>query len=323
MKTKQIIVIISLFLSCFNAIAQSPTNCSYALSLCPSRSATLQTKPEHCYNGNARLFFQFEAANTLSTGTSFTYSVSGGATNSYKVYGPFNDSDNPCDLISSFQAPIIIQNTGNVSTSTTLTFNVVAGKKYYVEIVANACGGTISLTDNSNVSTPIVKCGDLDNINLCEECIPKFLPTNGKYVLSAWVKEDAAPSTTTTYTKPSIVVTAGGTALPAFTPTGQIIDGWQRVEGVFTTTSIQSIQVELKATGGVCYFDDIRIFPFDGSMMSYVYDPITLRLVAELDERNYAKFYEYDEEGKLIRVKKETEKGIMTIQENRENNAVR
>jgi len=52
-------------------------------------------------------------------------------------------------------------------------------------------------------------------------------------------------------------------------------------------------------------------------MKSYVYDPISKKLVAELDERNYATFYEYDEEGKLIRVKKETEKGIKTIQENR------
>ena len=43
--------------------------------------------------------------------------------------------------------------------------------------------------------------------------------------------------------------------------------------------------------------------------------------MAELDERNYAKIYEYDEQGKLTRVKKETEMGVMTIQENRENNS--
>ena len=54
-------------------------------------------------------------------------------------------------------------------------------------------------------------------------------------------------------------------------------------------------------------------------MKSYVYDPINMRLVAELDERNYATMYEYDEEGKLVRVKKETERGIMTIKENRNN----
>ena len=52
-------------------------------------------------------------------------------------------------------------------------------------------------------------------------------------------------------------------------------------------------------------------------MKSYVYDPVSLRLMAELDENNYAAFYEYDDDGTLIRVKKETEKGIMTIKETR------
>lgn len=57
-------------------------------------------------------------------------------------------------------------------------------------------------------------------------------------------------------------------------------------------------------------------------MKSYVYDPVNMRLVAELDERNYAIMYEYDEEGKLVRVKKETAKGIMTIKESRNNSMV-
>ena len=52
-------------------------------------------------------------------------------------------------------------------------------------------------------------------------------------------------------------------------------------------------------------------------MKSYVYDPVSLRLMAELDENNYATFYEYDDEGTLVRVKKETDEGIMTIKENR------
>jgi len=65
------------------------------------------------------------------------------------------------------------------------------------------------------------------------------------------------------------------------------------------------------------YFDDIRIHPFNGNMKSFVYDPITQRLMAELDENNYATFYEYDKEGGLVRVKKETEKGVYTIQETR------
>jgi YD repeat-containing protein len=65
------------------------------------------------------------------------------------------------------------------------------------------------------------------------------------------------------------------------------------------------------------YFDDVRMFPYDGSMKCYVYDPENLRFVAELDERHFATFYEYDEEGRLTRIKKETERGIMTIQESK------
>ena len=52
-------------------------------------------------------------------------------------------------------------------------------------------------------------------------------------------------------------------------------------------------------------------------MKSFVYNTVNLRLMAELDENNYATFYEYDDDGTLIRVKKETERGIMTIQETR------
>jgi len=52
-------------------------------------------------------------------------------------------------------------------------------------------------------------------------------------------------------------------------------------------------------------------------MKSYIYDPRTLRLSAELDENNYATYYDYDEEGQMVRVKKETIRGIKTIKETR------
>jgi hypothetical protein len=52
-------------------------------------------------------------------------------------------------------------------------------------------------------------------------------------------------------------------------------------------------------------------------MKGYVYDPRTLRLSAELDENNYATFYDYDEEGQLVRVKQETIEGIKTLKETR------
>ncbi|MFL5763547.1 MAG: hypothetical protein ACJ77K_06350 [Bacteroidia bacterium] len=156
----------------------------------------------------------------------------------------------------------------------------------------------------------------------CDDCIPSFAPVPAKkYELSAWAKQSGASDTVTIYTTPKITVSSayGGYSV-SFTPSGPIIDGWQKIDGEFTLPGLATnINIKLESTSGDTYFDDIRVFPFDGSMKSYVYDPVSMRLVAELDERNYATFYEYDEEGKLVRVKKETERGIMTIKENRNN----
>jgi hypothetical protein len=68
---------------------------------------------------------------------------------------------------------------------------------------------------------------------------------------------------------------------------------------------------------GNAYLDDIRLHPYNSQMKSYVYDNSSMRLMADLDANNFATFYEYNDEGVLIRVKKETEKGISTIKETR------
>jgi hypothetical protein len=39
--------------------------------------------------------------------------------------------------------------------------------------------------------------------------------------------------------------------------------------------------------------------------------------MADLDENNYATFYEYDNNGAMNRVKRETNKGIVTISESK------
>lgn len=157
----------------------------------------------------------------------------------------------------------------------------------------------------------------------CFDCVNSFSPVPGKkYMVSGWVKEDSAALSKTSYTYPGITIGCPSVSYTSalFTPSGAIIDGWQRIEGEFTIPAAATdINITLSCSSGSCLFDDIRVFPFDGSMKSYVYDPVNMRLVAELDERNYATLYEYDEEGKLVRVKKETEKGIMTIKENRNN----
>ena len=164
----------------------------------------------------------------------------------------------------------------------------------------------------------------------CDQCIGSFAPTAGNYIIGTWVKQENA-ATAITYDKAGVKITChlrdnsdvvSGPFYPD--PNGKIIDGWQRIEQKFTvplnTTYIKIHLVNTGTTNNV-YFDDIRIHPVDATMKSFVYDPLTLRLMAELDENNYATFYEYDEEGALIRVKKETERGIMTVKENRNNSS--
>jgi hypothetical protein len=164
----------------------------------------------------------------------------------------------------------------------------------------------------------------LDCDYICETCIGSFAPIPGqKYVISAWAKETGATATTTTYDNPEIKLAfndGNSTVLGPFKPSGDIIDGWQRIEVEFKIPSTaQDMEILLGSASGEVLFDDIRVLPFNANMKSFVYDPINLRLVAELDERHYATYYEYDEQGMLIRVKKETERGIKTIQENRSN----
>ena len=151
-----------------------------------------------------------------------------------------------------------------------------------------------------------------------------FQPEGGKvYWLSAWVQEEH-PSQVKSYESVHLelnFLTDASSSFLDFYPTGEIIDGWQRIVGKFTMPmDVNELEIELNAHPVVdTYFDDIRIHPFNGSMKSYVYDGETFWLTSELDDNNYATFYEYDEEGGLIRIKKETARGIVTIQETRSN----
>lgn len=162
----------------------------------------------------------------------------------------------------------------------------------------------------------------------CPGCLPEFFPdAKTSYIVTAWAHQRGAGADAITYDTPQVQVaflnsTGSTIGTVSQLPEGYIIDGWQRIETEFTIPSGTSqVEVRLKALSGVVYFDDVRVFPSDGSMKCYVYDPKSLRFMAELDERHYATFYEYDGEGKLARVKKETERGIMTIQETRYNSS--
>jgi hypothetical protein len=110
-------------------------------------------------------------------------------------------------------------------------------------------------------------------------------------------------------------------ASPLFEPQGRIIEGWQKIEGTFTVP-METTYMMLRFRGAYSgssdlntYFDDIRINPELSSMQTYVYNKTNLKLQAVLDDNNYATLYYYDEQGNLFLIKKETERGIQTIQE--------
>lgn len=171
----------------------------------------------------------------------------------------------------------------------------------------NSCAGTV-----------------LDKIKTDQRIlIPGFKPIAGsKMVISAWVKEEQ-DCKCASYVNNHIAVIVNGPGETqnsfVFNPSGSIIDGWQRIEGVFPIPEdATNVTVSMRSIGSSnLYFDDLRLHPYNANMKSFVFHPVNMRLMAEMDENNYATFYEYDDEGTLVRVKKETARGIKTIKETR------
>lgn len=179
-------------------------------------------------------------------------------------------------------------------------------------------------TKNFELSLPLGQQQDpivpyvLDHNDL----LPVFSPNSGasakEFVLSFWAKGTYTHSTYT-YTNISadILLGASSVMVPGSLQKSKLAEGWQKYEYRFIIPASSSGTLSLVLDPGAeqTLFDDIRIHPFDANMKSYAYDRDNFRFRAELDENNFATFYEYDEEGKLVRVKKETERGVMTIQE--------
>lgn len=181
-----------------------------------------------------------------------------------------------------------------------------------------------SWSANDNVACDSTVCISRLNITTdSSSLLPGFKPSQGnRMVFSAWVKQEDS-CLCKDYDSNSVNFTfkrSGQSDITlSFKPSGNIIEGWQRYDTVIDIPAdADSMRLSLKSDShSPVYFDDVRMHPYNGNMKSFVYDPVSLRLMAELDENNYATFYEYDNDGTLIRVKKETERGIETIKETR------
>jgi hypothetical protein len=154
---------------------------------------------------------------------------------------------------------------------------------------------------------------------------------NSPYVLSLWVSQNSQPWTYAgggdnvgVYVKCYNASNSLLSTSSLMSPSGNVIEKWQRIEAEFTPPSSTAyititFQTDADNTGSPItnYFDDLRIFPKLSNVSTSVYDPQNFRIRAVLDANNYATFYSYDEEGKLFMVKKETTEGIKTIKEER------
>lgn len=171
-----------------------------------------------------------------------------------------------------------------------------------------ASQGTLSGLNNRNATDTINDSG-------CFECIGGFFPEKNKeYIFSCWVKVNN-PQPILTCSDASVIISTIGSPSITLVAEGPVIEDWQRVMGRFKTGYNNYVSITLEKGNAPTFFDDLRIFPADGNMVSYVYDDVNLRLTYSLDENNYFTKNEYNNQGELIRIKKETEKGIVTIKE--------
>lgn len=208
---------------------------------------------------------------------------------------------------------------------------VTAGDR--IGVTLTSIGDNASSTNPAPLGTSTVSY--IYTLPACSDCLSDFAPIPGKdYIVSCWVAFGGVGNYTT-YEDPNsigIKFTSYSSITPltvlgspiSFNPSGPMIDNWQKIEARITIpAAAAAIKLEVDRKLSTWVIDDFRFYPVDATVKTYAYDPASLRLMAELDEQNYATIYEYDDDGQLIRVKKETEKGIMTVKESRNNKPVK
>ncbi len=98
------------------------------------------------------------------------------------------------------------------------------------------------------------------------------------------------------------------------------VDEWQLVKIDLSNAYLSQLNIDdevslyLKGSSPNIIADDIKFQPKDARASCFVYDQ-ALRLTAQFDDQHFGTFYQYNEEGKLVRKIIETERGKKTIQE--------
>ncbi|MEG2069761.1 MAG: hypothetical protein RR034_00085 [Bacteroidales bacterium] len=204
-----------------------------------------------------------------------------------------------------------------------LPFNMSIARghlKYGINQYAASLDSTCSHTGKYSLRTNnlILACKVTDNLSSATYDGQITLQKNKKYIFSCWVRPGDCETLENLGNSYNYKINGVAGVLPIVS---EKVDCWQRVEFTFTiplmATGVIPIEIYSAPTENH-YFDDIRIMPVDATFKSYLYAPDSYRLISELDENNYATFYNYDEEGILVQIKKETEQGIRTLKTTRQ-----
>jgi hypothetical protein len=81
----------------------------------------------------------------------------------------------------------------------------------------------------------------------------------------------------------------------------------------------QQVNMTLSFDNPSAYIDDIKFNPREAQTTSFVYDIKSLRLITLFDDQHFGLYYQYNNEGQLVRKLIETERGLKTITETQYN----
>ena len=179
-------------------------------------------------------------------------------------------------------------------------------------IVCTTSGSSVISTDFAHTGKYSLRTQNL-KVYLDKERSNLNLQAGKKYLFSCWVRKIECP--TSGNLGDDYLVSYGNMA-PIFIKEPKV-ECWQRIEVEFTYNGSNTFELK-PFSGREFYVDDIRIIPADATCKTYVYSSQNYRLLAELDENHFATYYNYDEEGTLVQIKKETERGIMTVKTTRQ-----
>lgn len=183
---------------------------------------------------------------------------------------------------------------------------------------------TTNTSPNPELDIPSIyntRCAGIADLVGQNVLINKLNIDPGKYIISFWIKGPSSGANSTDFTSLfNFSITSPTLPPPTITKTN-VINGWQKFDYIYNASGVTGASpLTINFSNGVTpiFMDDFRFQPFNANMVGYVYDPYQLRLWAKLDDRNFATILEYDNEGVLTRTKKETERGIYTINESRQ-----